>query len=278
LVAEYPAFGAANTPNIEYGYRGGELLIEGGCDAVRWRVTDHLGSTRMSVGTSGSLASVKRTDYLPFGEEIGVGVGPRTTGQGYSQTDCWRQKFTGYEKDVETGLDYVKARYRSSNQGRFISADPWLPILGGSDHLIAVYANQPQNWNRYTYATNQPLGFIDPDGENPLIVAGAAAGAIIGGGAKYLEFKLSGDKVDWGQVGSAALNGAIQGGVAGATGGASFAVQLSAGVGASIVGGAVERGINSGGDKAKTLEPTELIKDTVSGLVGGELLLKRRQD
>ena len=29
LVAEYPANGATNTPQMEYGYRGGELLIEG---------------------------------------------------------------------------------------------------------------------------------------------------------------------------------------------------------------------------------------------------------
>jgi RHS repeat-associated protein len=171
LVAEYPANGAANTPNIEYGYRGGELLIEGGCDAVRWRVTDHLGSTRMSVGTSGSLASVKRTDYLPFGEEIGAGVGPRTTGQGYSQTDCWRQKFTGYERDAETGLDYAQARMFSGSQGRFTSVDPT---------LTSAKADNPQTWNRYTYVLNSPLIYADPDGRDVILIIWATADGQVG--------------------------------------------------------------------------------------------------
>jgi RHS repeat-associated protein len=141
LVAEYPAFGAPSTSNIEYGYRNGELLIEGGCDSVQWRLTDHLGSTRMSVGTAGSLASVKRTDYLPFGELLGAGHGPRTTGQGYA-ADCWRQKFTGYERDGETGLDYAQARMYANVQGRFTSVDPL---------LSSGKPNQPQSWNRYSY-------------------------------------------------------------------------------------------------------------------------------
>ena len=152
LVAEYPANGAASTPQIEYGYRGGELLIEGGCDVVRWRVTDHLGSTRMSVGTAGTLASVKRSDYLPFGEELGAGI--RSTTYGYA-ADCWRQKFTGYERDAETGLDYAQARMYANSQGRFTSPDPL---------LASGRASNPQSWNRYSYTLNRPLSLIDPTG------------------------------------------------------------------------------------------------------------------
>ncbi len=137
---------------MEYGYRGGELLIEGGCDAVRWRVTDHLGSTRMSVAATGTLASVKRTDYLPFGEELGAGIRSATYGYG---ADCWRQKFTGQERDVETGLDFFGARYFGSSQGRFTSPDPL---------LNSGRPNLPQSWNRYAYVLNNPLKFIDPDG------------------------------------------------------------------------------------------------------------------
>ncbi len=158
LIAEYPANGATNMPQMEYGYRGGELLIEGGCDVVRWKVSDHLGSTRMSIGTTGTLASVKRTDYLPFGEEIGATVGIRTALQGYSQVDCWKQKFTGYEKDTETGLDYAQARYYSNVQGRFTSPDPLL-----SSGKIGT----PQSWNRYSYSYNNPLKYTDPSGFDP---------------------------------------------------------------------------------------------------------------
>ena len=37
--------------------------------------------------------------------------------------DAMRQKFTGYERDVEINLDFAQARYMSNVQGRFISVD-----------------------------------------------------------------------------------------------------------------------------------------------------------
>ncbi len=126
LVAEYPAYGAASTPQTEYGYRSGELLVVGEGSNLRWRVTDHLGSTRMTADTSGSLSGIKRQDYLPFGEDLYAGI--RRSGSngqyGYEPpTSTIRQKFTGYERDAETGLDYAQARMYSSVQGRFTSAD-----------------------------------------------------------------------------------------------------------------------------------------------------------
>lgn len=49
---------------------------------------------------------------MPYGEELGAGVGGRTTGMGYpGGADGIRQKFTSKERDSETGLDYFKARY-----------------------------------------------------------------------------------------------------------------------------------------------------------------------
>jgi len=63
------------------------------------------------------------------------------------------QKFTGKERDVETGLDFFGARYMSAPQGRFTSPDP----LGGS--LL-----DPQTLNRYAYVRNNPLTFTDPTG------------------------------------------------------------------------------------------------------------------
>jgi hypothetical protein len=57
-----------------------------------------LGTPRMVVDKTGSLAGARRHDYLPFGEEIGAGVGGRTTNQGYNLFDGVRQSLTGYEK------------------------------------------------------------------------------------------------------------------------------------------------------------------------------------
>ena len=80
-----------------------------------------------------SLANVSRHDYLPFGEELFANTGSRTATQGYTAVgnlpaDKARQKFTGYEQDAETGLNFAEARYQSSAQGRFTSADS----VGGS--------------------------------------------------------------------------------------------------------------------------------------------------
>ena len=123
-----------------------------------WLVADQLGTPRMIVNKSGTLASVKRHDYLPFGEEIGgpqvALIGGRTTTQGYSG-DGVRQKFTEKERDNETGLDYFLARYYSSNQGRFTSADP--DSAGAS-------LNEPQSWNGFSYVGNSPLNSTDPFG------------------------------------------------------------------------------------------------------------------
>jgi RHS repeat-associated protein len=71
----------------------------------------------MVVDKTGSLAGIKRHDYLPFGEELYVGTGGRAVGQGYSAVDNVRQKFTGHERDGETGLDFMQARYYSPLQG-----------------------------------------------------------------------------------------------------------------------------------------------------------------
>jgi RHS repeat-associated protein len=127
----------------------------GGAAQINWLVTDHLGTPRMIADQTGSLAGIKRHDYLPFGEEIGAGVGGRTTGQGYV-ADNVRQGFTGYEKDDETGLNFAQARYFASTQGRFTSVDPALE--SGRPSL-------PQTWNRYAYVLNNPLKYVDPNGE-----------------------------------------------------------------------------------------------------------------
>src|SRR6185503_4860972 len=85
---------------------------------------DHLGSPR--VVTNSSAGVISRHDYMPFGEELGAGVGGRTTGMGFSgTTDGTRQKFTAKERDTETSLDYFGARYYTSIQGRFTGADPY---------------------------------------------------------------------------------------------------------------------------------------------------------
>jgi len=111
-------------------------------ETVRYYHTDAVGSVRAITDENGQ--TVARYDYLPFGEEF-----PPTV------DDHVPLQFAGKERDYATGLDYVGARSYASSAGRFTSVDPVL-------NSTAVF--NPQRWNRYAYAGNNPLRFKDPDG------------------------------------------------------------------------------------------------------------------
>ena len=118
---------------------------------------DALGTPRINTNQKGEV--VARHDYLPFGDEINIVFGQQTMGSRYGHSeyvpDDMRQKFTGYEKDEETGLDFAKARYYGNGLGRFTSLDPLL-----SSARVGI----PQSWNRYSYCINNPIRFTDPTG------------------------------------------------------------------------------------------------------------------
>jgi RHS repeat-associated protein len=126
-----------------------------------WIHTDLLGSVRMITGdkpVNGTAPVLECDDYMPFGQLLGAGV-QRPSGDCYPTVSLplasrVSQKFTGKERDAESGLDFFGARYMSSAQGRFLSPDPGAPK-----------PEDPQTWNRYAYVTNNPLRYIDPDGK-----------------------------------------------------------------------------------------------------------------
>jgi RHS repeat-associated protein len=129
---------------------------------------------RMIFDKTGSLSAMTRHDYLPFGEEVYANTGLRTTTQGYTAAgyiaaDKVRQKFTAQERDDETGLDFMHARYHSSAQGRFTSVDP-----------ISGHPVDPQSWNGYAYVGNNPLNATDPTGMS------AMGTAHVGKGGEYI--------------------------------------------------------------------------------------------
>ena len=66
-----------------------------------------------------------------------------------------QSRYTGKERDAESGLDYFTARYYGSSMGRFMSPDDF----GG--HL-----EDPQTLNKYAYAGNNPLRYTDPSGHD----------------------------------------------------------------------------------------------------------------
>jgi RHS repeat-associated protein len=152
LIAEYDLSTGSLKKEYIYSAKGLVATIEP-TSGTRYTTADNLSSPRVVTDSSGAVVS--RHDYLPFGEEIGAGVGGRTTAMGFSVTDGLRQKFTHYERDIETGLDYAGARYHSAIQGRFTSIDPV---------MISARTINPQSWNRYSYVLNRPTSLVDPSG------------------------------------------------------------------------------------------------------------------
>jgi RHS repeat-associated protein len=187
----------------------GELMAEYGGTAslgLQYLTGDALGSTRLITDASGNV--LERRDYYPFGEQI---LATTSNGRacavpancpalaGYSQDVGVTPQFTGKERDTETGLDFFGARYFSGAQGRFTSPDP-MTYPRESHFGEQGFLAEPQRWNKYSYALNNPLRNIDPDGYetqatlDPKAVqeAGDTIGDVIVGSGKGLWNALAG--------------------------------------------------------------------------------------
>jgi RHS repeat-associated protein len=111
-------------------------------NTTTYYIGDHLGSTRLEVAGSG--LPVSSSTFYPFGQEQSA------------TADNNHYKFTGKERDTESGLDHFEFRNYASTMGRWMSPDP----RGNS---VADFAN-PQSWNMYSYVLNNPLKYVDPFG------------------------------------------------------------------------------------------------------------------
>jgi RHS repeat-associated protein len=175
-------YGAETNPIIETDAAGNELyryfrfqglLVtrEESNDWVDHYGLDALGSVRWLYSNSGAWDII---DYYPFG-------GERLS---YSTSDGSNtRKFTGKERDPESGNDNFTARYYSSNVGRFLIPDP--------AGMLAADLSTPQTWNFYTYVHNNPLNFVDPLGLYSCYIDGVAddcnrAFRLLSGGAANL--------------------------------------------------------------------------------------------
>lgn len=148
---------------------------------------DHLGGVNVITDIGGNR--VQLNEYAPWGgvsREEGTIVDPT-------------HRFTGQERDPETGVYYYGGRYYDNSIGRFLSPDPYVQE-----------PENPQSLNRYTYVLNNPVSYVDPSGHfwwllaeilvwaleaaTPAALEGAAAGAAISqaiGGAVILSMAAS---------------------------------------------------------------------------------------
>jgi RHS repeat-associated protein len=127
------------------------LTVEGSGSEVglHYAATDHLTGSNVVTGSEGTLEEL--LDYYPYGS---IRIDDQIVE--YSE----QRKFAGHEYDADTSLTYMNARYYDSAIGRFISQDfmSWTT----PDN----YLHDPQQWNSYAYARNNPLVLIDIDGNS----------------------------------------------------------------------------------------------------------------
>ncbi|MFA5946973.1 MAG: SpvB/TcaC N-terminal domain-containing protein [Patescibacteria group bacterium] len=139
----------------------------GTVDSITYHHTDHLGGTHIETNENG--ATVEYIIYSPFG---GTLVDVKTGA--YEN----KNKYTGKEKDIDTGWYYYGARYYNAENGVFLSEDPVFLNMGTSNHESEQkrVLTDPQLGNSYAYARENPITYVDPNGEFiPVLVAGLLA-------------------------------------------------------------------------------------------------------
>jgi RHS repeat-associated protein len=107
---------------------------------------DQIGSARLVTAAGGWPISTDT--FFPFGEELAPPSDPN------------HYKFTGKERDPESGNDYFGARFYSSSWGRFMSPD-W---SAREEPVPYAKLDNPQSLNLYSYVRNNPLSWRDADG------------------------------------------------------------------------------------------------------------------
>jgi RHS repeat-associated protein len=145
IVAESDLSG---TIQSEYIFFNGERIarrdVASGTGATLYYFADYLKTVSVVADSAGNIMA--ESDYYPWGGELP-----------FVANDPNVYKYTGKPRDHETQLDYFGARYYAAWAGRFLSTDPLF--------FQASMLADPQRFNLYTYARNNPLKYVDPSGE-----------------------------------------------------------------------------------------------------------------
>lgn len=195
------------------------------------------------------------------------GSGTQMTEHGGSET-THGQRFTGKERDAETGLDYFGARYFSGAQGRFTTPDPFNPVDELDGAAFDDYLANPHYWNKYAYSLNDPLKYKDSDGHLPHAVVGALVGGGVGGALELYSQIRSGQDMNWAKVATKTGVGAAVGATAAATFGASLLVQGGSLALVNTAAGIADRGLDNDAT-TQALDQTVILTDAVVGGVAG---------
>ena len=120
-------------------------------------LADHLGSATLITTYKGDV--YKRTEYTPYGEKW---LESTTSSSSYN----FEYGFTGKPLDEETGYYYFGARYYDPMRSVWTTSDPAMSeYFDGSKKGNGGIYNSI-NFNTYHYCGNNPIRYVDPNGEN----------------------------------------------------------------------------------------------------------------
>ena len=126
--------------------------------AEYYYLQDEIGSTMYLTGTDGNI--VNAYAYDDFGRNVDLHTGRPIFGRNksYSKNGNIIQPFafTGYLEEDDSNLKFAQARYYDAEAGRFQSEDS-----------VKGYTNTPVTLNRYAYCWNNPISYVDRDGNWP---------------------------------------------------------------------------------------------------------------
>jgi RHS repeat-associated protein len=212
--------------------RTGERVAKPEANTSYWLLTDRLGCTSIVVATTSALTGELR--YKAYGDAR----------YAWGITTTTKYHFTGQREESAIGLYFYNARWYDAALGRFTQADdlvqssatsrtPRLPLavsyaspsmLEQWNQLPCVEQPQgrapgslpvsdPQFLNRYTYARNNPLAYVDDSGQ----IAWSAVLGLVGGIAGFGSYAITHrDNFEWRQAVLWTVGGAVVGATLGA--------------------------------------------------------------
>ncbi len=110
---------------------------------TRYQLHNHLGSAALELDGTADANIISYEEHHPYGTTAYQAKNSAI------KSTAKRYRYTGMERDEETGLEYHSARYYLPWLGRWLSSDP----IGVGDGV-----------NVYRYANNNTLSFVDKEG------------------------------------------------------------------------------------------------------------------
>jgi len=152
-IGNYFEWTGSTSTMVKYYYAGSTRIAMrtgtgSGTTGLLWLFGDHLGSTSAVANADGTSGPTQL--YKPWGEKRPAGASSLPT----------TYRYTGQRQESSLGgtdgLYFYGSRWLDPALGRFVSADTITPEV-----------RNPQSWDRFAYANNNPLNYTDPSGHRP---------------------------------------------------------------------------------------------------------------